>query len=322
MAGSTAPDPTLVDAEMSQPLYKPPAGGDLVLRSSDGTEFPVHSIVLKLASSVFDGMLIGTTKDKVELTEDAATVSLMLRFIYPNKTPTMTSIDMLSECLNMAQKYDIGSAIENLDDQVAANNAPYHLVSSNPIRAYQLAVQFGLHNAMAVAAPLVTPDLLDFCDPKNYSELTQKYPSSSLFRIIGLQGARAKILSDVLFDFNKVPILPSSDDFYYELSCSSCRRWADTSSRKALFKRVPTSWLLAWTRLAYQTLLGMPLEKSDFLFDSAVLMKFGNTSHVCQTCLSGFYESLHRRESFVLWVKGVKVVLAERLEGLKRLYAL
>jgi hypothetical protein len=172
-------------------LFKPPSGGDLVLLSSDGIKFPVHSVLLKLASSVFDGMIVvGQTKDLVELSENAATVSLMLRFIYPNeKNPTMTSFDMVFNCLQLARKYDLDAVVKNIDEQIASNFPPHELISSDPMRAHHLAIQFGLYNTKVIAASLVMINRLDVCEPKNISGLLHTHDHASLIRIVALQGA-------------------------------------------------------------------------------------------------------------------------------------
>ncbi|KAG8685307.1 hypothetical protein FRC11_010797 [Ceratobasidium sp. 423] len=117
--------------------FKPPSGGDLTLRSSDGVDFLVHSTILKFASSVFSDMITtGTTKDTVELTENARDVSYLLRFIYPNRFPVAISLNELSNCVLVAQKYDVEGALEIIDELIAMDGSPHKPISSDPMRAY------------------------------------------------------------------------------------------------------------------------------------------------------------------------------------------
>ncbi|QRW15814.1 The BTB (BR-C, ttk and bab)/POZ (Pox virus and Zinc finger) domain [Rhizoctonia solani] len=157
----------------TQSLFTPPRGGDLTLRSSDGVEFLVHSTILKFSSSVFDGMIAtGTTKDTVELTENANDVSYLLRFVYPNKFPVSISLDELPSCLLVVQKYDIEGALEIIEEIILLDGSPHRLLSSEPIRTYQLAVQFNLAKTKAAVAPLVAIDQTNFCDLSKLSELS------------------------------------------------------------------------------------------------------------------------------------------------------
>lgn len=81
----------------------------MTLRSSNGVTFCVHSILMSLASSVFKDMLsVGAKSDEIiELADEAKHISLMLEYIYPTKTPTITSLAIFEQALRIAQKYDV-----------------------------------------------------------------------------------------------------------------------------------------------------------------------------------------------------------------------
>ncbi|KAF8759709.1 Broad-Complex, Tramtrack and Bric a brac [Rhizoctonia solani] len=213
-------------SDLSVPLFNPPTGGDICLRSKDGIEFQAHTVLLGLASSVFrDMFLVGTRREEaIDLTEDATTISIMLEFIYPNRqAPLVTSFETLDNCLRISQKYDLQSMIQTLDTQLSINTTPQSLVHSDPLRAYQLALTFDLPKTKVMAAPLITTAKADLCEPSRLSRVVQSHPSASLIRLIGIQGTRAKILADVLFGFYKRPMLPTQEHFFYDLSCEPCR---------------------------------------------------------------------------------------------------
>lgn len=300
-----------------------------MLRSIDGVEFLVHSVVLKLASSVFEGLLIvGTNKDAVELSENADTVSLMLQFIYPNsRPPIIASFQMLSQCLHVAQKYDLESMLDTIDDQLSTNTTPHSLIIASPFRVHQLALQFNLPKAKVAAAPLVLASEVDLCNPLRLVHLLRPDNSGSLIRLAAIQGTRAKILADVLFHFYEPPILdPDRSTLFYEMSCEACQKWLRkcerSEAREGLHSQSPPSWLLAWSTLVYETLLAASLDKSEHLFNAFILDNFKDTSYVCQDCLGDFWKWDYQREDFNGWAEEVKKELKTRLDSVHHLYSL
>lgn len=310
-------------------IFRPPPGGDVMLRSNDGVEFLVHSVVLKLASSVFEGLLIiGTNNGAIELSEDADTLSLMLQFIYPNSRPPMiASFEALSRCLHVAQKYDLESMLDTIDDQISTNTTPHSLILAAPFRMHQLAIQFNLPKTKVAAAPLVLTGEVDLCNPLRLAELLQPHNSGSLIRLAAIQGTRAKILADVLFHFYEPPIFdPDRPRLFYEMSCEACQKWLRkcerSEAREGLHNQSPPSWLLAWSTLVYETLLAAPLEKSEHLFNAFILDNFKELSYVCQECLDDFWKWGYQREDFNMWAEEVKLELKVRLGGVRHLYPL
>ncbi|KAG8750045.1 hypothetical protein FRC11_010809 [Ceratobasidium sp. 423] len=306
----------------AQPLFTPPSGGDLTLRSRDGVDFRVHSMILKFVSSVFEDMITTrTTGTPIELTENANEVSYLLGFIYPNRLPLTIDPDMLPGCLTAVQKYDVRGATELIDELITFDTPPYKFLSSDPIRAFQLAIRFNLARTRSATVKLIMADRVDFCDLDKASELARKYSSQGLVHLMNVQAMRAKLLSDVLFVFDNGPIQPPEFDpsMYWNLSCGKCR-----AGNKEVIKKVPPSWMLAWARLVYETLLISPgpLTDSDHLFQSTILEKFQGRVDVCQVCLSDYKAYPGQRPKFDRWAQAIKEVLEAQLAKLELVYAL
>ncbi|KAF8681127.1 BTB/POZ domain [Rhizoctonia solani] len=315
-----------IEIDRAELPFVPPSGGDIILRSRDGTNFLVHSTILKFTSPVFEDMISSrTTTNTIELPETANEISYLLRFIYPNKLPLTIGPGMIPSCLAAVQKYRVGGAVEIIDELISLDiNTPAHeLLSSDPTRAYQLALRFNLAKTKAAAAPLLIAEEVDFCDLDNIAELTQKYSSLGLACLMNIQAMRTKLLSEVLLRFDRAPVKPTGSNFnmYYDLSCGPCRADRDESE---WFKSTPPSWALAWLRLVYETLStsSKPLEKSDYLFQSTILKKFQGKGDVCQGCLGDFERINHQKSTFDAWAQGVKRVLEIQLARLKLVYAL
>ena len=79
------------DAEVFHENYSYP-DGDLVLKSTDGTLFRVHSLIIKLSSDYFQGLLEkpqprnAVWTGPIPVDDDDKTLLSLLDIIYPNKT--------------------------------------------------------------------------------------------------------------------------------------------------------------------------------------------------------------------------------------------
>ncbi|KAG9080453.1 hypothetical protein FRC06_006562 [Ceratobasidium sp. 370] len=172
--------------------FQPPAGGDVSLRSSDGTIFVAHSLLLSLASKVFSDMFASTTKsDVVELAEDAEAISLMLAFIYPVVRPPVDTISLLEKAMLVAHKYEIEVLAKTLEQTC---NQRRTLICSNPARVFRFAADYGFRETQTLAAMLIGSGKFDLLEIDGLLQFSKEFPGSAhIIGAVGAQGARTRI---------------------------------------------------------------------------------------------------------------------------------
>jgi len=161
------------------------ADGDVVLRSSDGQDFKVHSIVLREASPFFRDMFrlpkasgASAAYAPILMTETTNVLNDLLRWIYPTNTaPTVDKISHALDLLRAVEKLQIESHVVK-----GALNA-YIVAQSHPLRSWALATRFGYKEARkdAVRKYLATdedfmddiPTEMEFADAKAYMQLVR-----------------------------------------------------------------------------------------------------------------------------------------------------
>ncbi|KAF8710616.1 Broad-Complex, Tramtrack and Bric a brac, partial [Rhizoctonia solani] len=311
--------PTLKPADPVFKPFQPPSGGDLTLRSSDGIEFRVHSLLLHIASTVFSDMFqVGTNNHQVvDLAEDSQTIGLMLEHIYPVKSPVIDTFDKLEMCLTVARKYDIKGMMGNLDAELRCG-AKSELVAGDPLRACVLADSFDLSEAGKVLARLVDWKT-QLLTPEALTRLKTLSPRSELsVRLVGTQAARANILSEILFGFTQYPMNPSTSPARSIPICQNCDK-----IRSSTVVFVP-SWMVHWSHSVYKILVTHDFKDlppgCNFL-DPELLPRLAqqpkvNASMVCAKCVGAAKAS----EEYVIWVSRVRDVIDSRLRNLDHLY--
>jgi hypothetical protein len=133
-------------------------GGDIIIRAThgkDSCDFRVHKTFLYFSSPVFKDMLSipqpsstpSNDVDLVDVTDPPRALELVLRFIYPSaKLPVINNLSLLSEALVVADKYGIGVARSQLRSSFKG------FMTTEPLRVYAIACQFGFEDEMKIAS--------------------------------------------------------------------------------------------------------------------------------------------------------------------------
>lgn len=135
------------------------AHADVILRSSDGKDFPMYKLDLSRSSQVFKGMLSALEDQRsdlppfpksglpiIPLAEPADVLEVLLRFCLPRSTPAFTDYAMTARVLEGAQKYEIARAAS------AACAELERMAEDNPVNIYALACHYNLESLARKAA--------------------------------------------------------------------------------------------------------------------------------------------------------------------------
>ncbi|KAI8996536.1 hypothetical protein BD414DRAFT_478322 [Trametes punicea] len=159
--------------ESTAPFNQPSA--DIVLRTADDVEFRVHSQILTQASPVFSTMFslpqpqgseaasnsTPTGSDSaqsgasatppvpvpvVDVSEDSATLDLLLRILYPISKPAMEDAATLVPVLQAAQKYEMEWPVQIMSERLRA------IMPDAPLQVWAAACRAGLEDVAREAS--------------------------------------------------------------------------------------------------------------------------------------------------------------------------
>ncbi|EJD00054.1 uncharacterized protein FOMMEDRAFT_148409 [Fomitiporia mediterranea MF3/22] len=197
---------------------------DLVLLSTDRQGFRVHTLIVKLASSMFKTMIeAGPEKashEPIQIQENGKIVKTLLDIIYPNKLDLSNdvSIDFLKEACMAAEKYDM---------PVVLDSSRRHLRSMIdnhcPLSAFALASRYGWEDEQRLISTATLSQSLYI--PESIS-LLQSVPSSGVLKLVQLHKSRR----DILFESFNMTQAPGSHSIQWDVVmpqkgsyCGSCR---------------------------------------------------------------------------------------------------
>ncbi|KAG8747672.1 hypothetical protein FRC10_000215 [Ceratobasidium sp. 414] len=299
--------------------FQPPAGGDVSLKSSDGTIFTVHSMFLSFSSNVFSDMFASSTKaDIVELAEDAETVSLMLAFVYPTVRPPIDTIPLLEKAMIVAHKYEIEVLTKTLEQTASQQRA---LIRKDPLRVFRLAADCGLHEIQALSAKLMAPSHCDMATVSGLVQFAREYPESSrIIGVVGAQGARARVL-DRLSPDKSTTLWPGSklmdrwrvSIMTGQMICESCLKGGRVDSR------YQPGWLNVWFKRLRSALAEKLLDECDSYFELSYVAALRGESGCCGVCVDA---TRNKAGLFGEWAKDTRLHLETELAELDVLYTL
>jgi len=247
---------------------------DLILVSSDDSEFRVHRCILAAASLFFADMFtlpqppmaISISGDNpipvVPVSELRHTLDSLLRFVYPVQDPPILTLDDLNPVLGAAFKYDFPSVISTLRRILVSP----HFLGASPTRVFAIASRYELEpEAQLASRYTLNVNILDSPLSDDLKHIT----AYSYHRLLDLHRRRRDAAQGLL----KVP---------EDVKCMQCNGHGHASSFS------PPKWWNAWERMAREELAARPT--TDVIFEMGFLAKAADASG-CPRCAGSLMDS-------------------------------
>ena len=147
----------LFSSSSPDPIFSSP-DADIILRSDDSrpTDFRVHRCILRAGSPFFQSMFSlpqpeSDTTERLpilDVSEPAAVLDPLLRFLYPVPDPEVSTLDMLVLIMFAASKYDMAAVMDRLRVLLVS---PAFLETA-PVRVFAIASRFDLEEEAKLAS--------------------------------------------------------------------------------------------------------------------------------------------------------------------------
>ncbi|KAJ7647574.1 hypothetical protein FB45DRAFT_202919 [Roridomyces roridus] len=202
--------------------------GDIVLTSKDGTQFRLHSYVLKTTSSWFRAMLSlpqgqESRTDVLFVDEDEETLDPLLRMVSGLPMLPVSDFDTLERIEWAAEKYDMAGPMSLV--RILTMTAP---LQNQPFRLYAIACRRGWHEEAKIASSqTLTHNLYD----PELRPVLQRLSADALLRLFELHHSRKEVLQQAL---NKPPFVASDN----VSNCGNCNAVIDYHTWRELKYRM------------------------------------------------------------------------------------
>ncbi|KAI9511502.1 hypothetical protein F5148DRAFT_327280 [Russula earlei] len=176
---------------------------DLVIRTSDQTDFHVHKAVLRTASAVFGDMFTapgpspseqGQNIPIISLTEDSKTLHRLLTMIYPIDRSIPETLEDTLSLLATCNKYQMDSTASRIRHLLKKHTAPL-LTTPNALRAYGFASRYHFKEEVLLSARLTLERALGI---NECGEDLRFMSGADLFRLWRYRTECTKIVRDCI----------------------------------------------------------------------------------------------------------------------------
>lgn len=128
---------------------------DLILRSTDGTDFHVHKVILAMFDLPQPSICLGDASPEppvVQMSETSKTLDVLLQLLYPDKHPEDIDLSTLGNAVKAADKYDMRGVMAQLKQLLMLPK----YIEDMPFRVFALAFQYKLGDDLVQKAARAT----------------------------------------------------------------------------------------------------------------------------------------------------------------------
>ncbi|PSS35362.1 hypothetical protein PHLCEN_2v1699 [Hermanssonia centrifuga] len=253
---------------------------DIILRTADLVDFPVHRTVLEVSCSHFQHKFntgsLGEEGDVavkaqsmrtppvVPMPEDSKTVDALLRYIYPVDPPVIRTVDDAFAVLRAARKYGMTHAIKGTKTIVA------ELADKEPLRVYAFAAARQWEEEMRVAARAA----LAFPIMEMYADELEGMSGGAYFRLLDYHRRCAKAATNILSEDTWFQNIIADPTFNWEPAWTSCSNPKCEAVREDGRKDTRPAWFHYYLLGIYQALAARPRPQTAAdpqLFQAAIM---------------------------------------------------
>lgn len=180
---------------------------DAILRCSDGKELRVHSVILSLASPIFQGMfsLPQPTESSpsqiptIDIPESSDVLEPFIQYLYPRSPPKISDLAMWEALYTVADKYNTEAVMETLRDMLISR-----FLETSPVHVYALASHLGFDEEAKIASRGTLKMDLSRGFPEEDAKLMGSVACQKLYRLhLGRRDMARILVSHRSYQFNQ-----------------------------------------------------------------------------------------------------------------------
>ncbi|KAG1741679.1 hypothetical protein EDB19DRAFT_1895072 [Suillus lakei] len=206
------------------PLFSSP-DADVVFRSSEGTRYRMHSLVLRTTSGFFRPML--SLIDGGGSSSDPSSEASPIGLEENDRLPQWDSLDEIEDVLHAAEKYDTPGPISTIRSAITSPR-----FMADPLRVYAIAARYQWEEALQHAAEACLSIAIH---QQQYIPALKRIPTDDLLRLIDLRRERRDAFIHAI---NNETLFTSVGDYQHPWHALKLAMYMEMDERQAIVRNL------------------------------------------------------------------------------------